>query len=239
MKPRVAFMNHSPLMKDADLARIVRALQIQVTRDFAPIWGVDAELLFNPKWAQAPPGAWQIVLLDTSDVADDLGYHDETDEGLPLGKVFVKSDLDAGSSVSATVSHELLEMLADPDVNGVHWIERPKGEPILYAVEVCDPVEADQYGYEIDGVLVSDFVTPAYFETFHKYNSVQFDFRRHLTRPLEILADGYMSVCSVRTGARWREVTSSFRDLPAERAGQRGSRRERRRNRSRFAGCEV
>ena len=36
----------------------------------------------------------------------------------------------------------------------------------LYAYEVCDACEADQFGYDIDGVLVSDFVFPSWFESF-------------------------------------------------------------------------
>jgi len=34
----------------------------------------------------------------------------------------------------------------------------------IYALEVCDAVESDKLGYEIDGVMVSDFITPAWFE---------------------------------------------------------------------------
>jgi len=58
------------------------------------------------------------------------------------------------------LSHELLEMLADPWIN---WCATGNDSKI-YALEVCDAVEADDLGYDIDGVRVSDFVTPAWFE---------------------------------------------------------------------------
>ena len=51
-------------------------------------------------------------------------------------------------------------MLADPWIN---WCAQGTDGKI-YALEVCDAVESDKLGYEIDGVMVSDFITPAWFE---------------------------------------------------------------------------
>jgi hypothetical protein len=42
-----------------------------------------------------------------------VGYHDLTNEGLPLGKVFAGSDMVNGYNWTVTASHELLEMLID------------------------------------------------------------------------------------------------------------------------------
>ena len=67
------------------------------------------------------------------------------------------------ASWTVTLSHELLEMLADPWIN---WCAQGDDGKI-YALEVCDAVEADRMGYEIDGVLVSDFITPSWFEPTH------------------------------------------------------------------------
>jgi hypothetical protein len=36
------------------------------------------------------PDSWWLVFLDNSDQAGALAYHDLTNEGLPLSKVFVK-----------------------------------------------------------------------------------------------------------------------------------------------------
>ena len=66
---------------------------------------------------------------------------------------------------SVTLSHEVLEMIADPTVNifapGPSPDPADGGKWVLFTYEVGDPVE--RFCYEIDGVLVSDFVTPWYF----------------------------------------------------------------------------
>ena len=179
---------------------------------------------------QSPPaGFWQLAVLDDPDQADALGYHDLTNEGLPLGKIFVKADLQAGASWTVTLSHETLEMLADPDINLTTLVDQNQRRGWLYAYEVCDACESDQYGYAIDGVKLSDFVFPAWFETFWSPNATQFDQMRKVAQPLELLAGGYISVLRVAHPAGWQEITAE-----GERYRNRapvGSRRERRKTR--------
>src|SRR5258708_5261525 len=138
---RIAVINASTVLTDAQVKAAVPALQTQVHRDFAPAWGVDADLSFVPKGESPDPGAWWLVILDTSDAAGALGYHDLTNEGLPLGKVFAKSDIDLGYAWTVTASHELLEMLGDPDINLTAFVEYTDKSGILYAYEVCDACE--------------------------------------------------------------------------------------------------
>ena len=76
----------------AEVQSATSALQIQVSRDFAPIWGSDADLTFIPRAVQPPGGVWWLVILDNSDQAGALGYHDLTPDSLPLGKVFASTD---------------------------------------------------------------------------------------------------------------------------------------------------
>jgi len=64
-----------------------------------------------------------------------------TSQGTPLGKVFANLDLQTGSSWTVTLSHEVLEMLADPWIN---WCAMGSDSKI-YALEVCDVVEADAW----------------------------------------------------------------------------------------------
>src|SRR5882724_10615097 len=106
----IDFVNESTVVSDEDAAKVVAALQIQVTEHFAPAWGYGAELGLLPVGAARTPGAWQVIILDNSDQAGALGYHDLTSDGLPIGKVFAKTDKDNGLSWSVTASHELLEM---------------------------------------------------------------------------------------------------------------------------------
>src|SRR5271154_5703301 len=114
---QISVINASTVLNDNDIRPVIEALQQQVSDDFFPAWGVDAKLTFIPT-ASAPPGdTWWLTILDDSDQAGALGYHDLTPDGLPLGKVFAATDLKYGNSWSVTASHELLEMLADPNIN--------------------------------------------------------------------------------------------------------------------------
>jgi len=220
----VTVINESTLLTDAQVAPVVAALQRQVSEHFFPAWGIDARLEFLSKGAQSSSAySWQLILLDTSDDAGALGYHDITPRGLPLGKVFVKSDLDSGSSWTVTLSHELLEMLGDPNINLTVLVDN-----ILYAYEACDACEADELGYDIGGVKVSDFVYPAYFESFWGEGETQFDYGKHISAPLQLLPGGYASYLDITNGQGWQQkyadATPSFANRPRV-----GSRRERRR----------
>jgi hypothetical protein len=228
----IAVVNQSTVVKDADASAITAVLQTQVSRDFFPIWGVDAKLTFVSKGKQAPAGSWVLAILDNADQAGALGYHDTTPDGLPLGKVFAKTTLDDGGAVSVTASHELLEMLGDPDINLTAELDDATGRPAkFYAYEVCDACEDDQFGYKIDGILVSDFVYPAYFESFRTAAATQFDFGNHVKAPFSLLAGGYISVLDLANLSQgWQQITPNRNDREArvKSRARIGSRRERR-----------
>lgn len=225
---KVAVINASTVLQDDQVKAAVPALQTQVHRDFAPAWGIDADLAFVPKGARPGAVAWWLVILDSSDEAGALGYHDLTNQGLPLGKVFAGSDMKYGYQWTVTASHELLEMLGDPDINLAAYVERRDGGMTLYAYEVCDACEADQFGYKIDGVLLSDFVYPAWFEGFRKAGSAQFDYGRRIKKPFALLPGGYISVYDVRSGTGWKQINAAGRPGAYETRPRVGSRRERR-----------
>ena len=88
---QISVINESTVLTDADVTPVVGALQQQVTNDFRPAWGGDAELTMIPQGTPAPAGTWWLVILDDSDQAGALGYHDLTPDGLPIGKVFAAS----------------------------------------------------------------------------------------------------------------------------------------------------
>jgi hypothetical protein len=225
----IAVLNRSTVLTDAQVEPVVTALQVQVHRDWAPVWGTDADLTFVPAGSQPDPGAWWLVMLDDSDQADALGYHDLTDQGLPIGKVFARSDLTAGLQWSVTASHELLEMLGDPDINLTTFVQPSATRGTLYAYEVCDACEADQYGYQIDGTLVSDFVYPAWFESFRKPASTQFDQGKHIAEPFRLLPGGYIGVFDIHAGTGWHQLTDQSALPRSAMRARVGSRRERRR----------
>ncbi|HEX3740882.1 MAG TPA: hypothetical protein VHV29_14370 [Terriglobales bacterium] len=215
--PMIAVTNASTCLSDTQVEAVVPALQKQVSNDFQAYWGLDCTLNFLTSNQALTAGWWQIVVVDNPDQAGALGYHELTEQGAPLGKIFAKLDLDSGSSWTATLSHELLEMLADPWIN---WCA-VGSDSRIYALEVCDAVEADNLGYFIDNVLVSDFVTPAWFEP----TSVdRMDFKQHLTKELEIARGGYISVFDEADG--WTQITARGAGGPRILPGSRRQRRK-------------
>jgi hypothetical protein len=229
VKTDISVINRSTLIQDSEIMVAMEALQAQVTNDFAPVWGVDAQLTLVPEGGNPKPNTWWLVILDTSDQAGALGYHDLTQEGLPLGKVFAQSDLDAGTSWTVTASHELLEMLVDPDINLTVFVQPSATAGTLYAYEVCDACEADGYGYTIGKTLVSDFVYPAWFESFRTPHSTKFDRQGKITQPFQLLSGGYIGVFDVSFSTGWHQLTPQGEEHAYNARPRIGSRRERRR----------
>jgi hypothetical protein len=225
---QISVINESTVLADADVTPVVAALQKQVTNDFRPVWGTDAELTIVSKGTQPANGSWWLVLLDDSDQANALGYHDLTTEGLPIGKVFVASDLKAGTAWTVTASHELLEMLGDPNINLTVFVENSNTAGVLYAYEVCDACEDDSLGYQIDNVLLSDFVYPSWFESFRTEGSTQFDRMNKMQTPLQLLAGGYIGIFTVNSGSGWQQKTAEKHPTSLRNRGAVGTRRERR-----------
>jgi hypothetical protein len=228
---KVSVLNQSQSLTDDQVSQAVPALQAQVTNDFAPAWGVDADLKFVPG-SQPEPGSWALIIFDNSDQPGALGYHDLTAEGLPLGKVFAGTDIQYGLQWTITASHELLEMLADPDIDLTVFVQPDDQSGRIYAYEVCDACEADNYGYAINGTMVSDFVYPAWFESFRTPGSTQFDQQNQIQKPFDLLAGGYIGIFDVTAGTGWTQLTAAHarhaKGTRPERARV-GSRRERRR----------
>ncbi|CAM6053335.1 unnamed protein product [Sphagnum tenellum] len=208
--PTIAIVNLSTVATDAEIINIMNAIQIQIDRDFAPIWATSANLIFLPKTATIPANNWVVQILDTSDQQGALGYHETTASGMPIGKIFAKSDAQYNLSLSVTMSHEILECLADPLIDLTVFAQTSNTEGTLVAYESCDAVESDELGYKINGVLVSDFVTPAFFETSNTLPAgTKYDFCGHLTAPLSIAPGGYLSTFAVNpTTTGWTQQTN-------------------------------
>lgn len=195
--PALAILNKSTVLSDAQVQHAIPAFQHQVTYDFKPHWGVGAKILFIPKALKVPPNCWQIWIEDDSDTAGALGYHEVTNEGLPLSRVFAKTDAHYGLSWTVTATHEILEMLADP------WATTAMqtGRYTFHALEVGDPVEADQYAYKgLNDILVTDFILPYWFQP--QMVGKNYDFCGKLTKPLQLLNGGYVSYYDVKQ-AKW------------------------------------
>ena len=221
----IAFINESTVVSDDDARKMMEALQIQADRDFKPIWGQSTQLTYIQKGCKNPKNMAWLALMDDTDQAGALGYHDLTNEGLPLGKVFAKTDMQYGEEVSVTASHELLEMLADPYIS--YTMLTGQGATVIgYAWEVCDACEDSRFAYEINGIKVSDFVYPAWFQVWRKEGSTKFDHMSKITKPLQLIEGGYIGVWTPATG--WQQMNAQ--NVPFHKLRPKvGQRRERRR----------
>ena len=234
---KIQIVNESTVLSDAQVRAAVPAFQTQVRRDFAAAFGIDADLSFVPQGTNPDPSSWMLVILDNSDQANALGYHDLSPSGMPLAKAFAGEDIRNGLQWPVTVSHEMCEMLADPDVNLTVFVQDANPTSgVIYAYEVCDACEADSLAYNIGGVKVSDFVYPTWFESFRAEGSTQFDFGNKITKPFQILPGGYIGAFNVTSGSGWQQLTATaggIKPVDLRRAGVRVDSRISRRSKPR------
>jgi hypothetical protein len=135
----------------------------------------------------------KIHFFDSAHQAGDYGWHILDDHGLPYAHVFTDPSISAGSdwisgtdAISATVSHEALEMLADPSAAEYSF----NGARLMWAHEVCDAVQANTYRIVARGfrVPVSNFVLPAFF---NPWADGPYDHLGVLREPFSLAKGGY------------------------------------------------
>ena len=217
--PTIACFNKAVTPLGVDLDALIAALQVYVDKHIAPVWGTPAKLIKSKDFVK---DAWAIVFLDKADQPGALAYHDLTPSGLPLSKVFVKTTVDAHELVSVSTSHELVEMLVDPAINMMTTGPDPK---TMYAYESADPVEA--LSFNVNGIAMSDFVYPSYFEIFRKAGSARFSEVNTVKKPFQILAGGYQIIFK---NGKWSQVFgSAAKKKRFAREDRRGHRSETRR----------
>jgi hypothetical protein len=173
-------------------AQWVRAIQYQVHSHLAPNWGgLDATVLACDPRVPMQPGTWVVYLRPPQRGHDEQqGYHHLWKHGIPVGEVYTRR----GWETSVTLSHEVLEMITNPHVD--RYMEDGFTH---YQLEVADPVQADRFGYDIDGVLVSDFVLPAWFDGIDDH-AQPYDYAGHVSHPRQVLDRGTMLALSIEDG---------------------------------------
>ncbi len=218
LAPTIACFNKATVALGVDFDNLIAAMQVYVDKYVAPVWGTPAKLVATKGFQK---GAWAVVFLDDADQPDALAYHDLTPDGLPEAKVFVKTTLANHDLVSVSASHELVEMLVDPAINLMTTGPDPK---LVYAYESADPVEA--LSFDVNGIQMSDFIYPSYFEAFHKPGSVRFDQLNKITKPFQILSGGYQIILK---NGKWSQVFgSAAKKKSFAREDRRGHRSEQR-----------
>jgi hypothetical protein len=153
---------------DEEVMRWAAATQKQIERDVRRFWNIPVPS-FHQISADPDPGgtsdidAWIYIANDVQDVTQraGLGWHKFVD-AWPLAYVlteFTRNQV-VPQTPSRVFSHEVLEMAIDPSMQ----MTTPMINGIEYLVEIGDVLSFDAAGYDIDGVLVSGFGTPAYFQ---------------------------------------------------------------------------
>jgi hypothetical protein len=192
---------------DGDLAAVCAALQRQCQEQFAlaPPFGhgLTASIRLAASDKDVAPEEWLLGLYLHPDQPGALGYHDRTEAGMPVMKIFPALDMQDNVPWSTTASHEVLETLLDPEL--CRAAQSPSGH--FWALECGDFVENDTY--EIDNIAVSNFSLPAAFEPPSNLASVKYDWMGLSTGPFQIRPGGYGQYWD---GRKWVQVTKTLRN---------------------------
>ena len=198
LSKHIALVSKTNKIKSGELQQVAAALQKQATRDLGPIWGIEATVDAFTKLKDVPTGYWPIIIREKIDDPSAAGYHSDRyrqpfalvkhDDGWPL-----------------TCSHEMCEMLVDPFGSRMvssGSIKQGQGR-VSYLVEVCDPSEDDSFAYSVNGIMLSDFYTPHYFDPVTAA-SIRYSFTGCITKPKQVLKGGYLSWLDPATGKWWQ-----------------------------------
>lgn len=184
------------------------ALNVQVTRDLPQFWPVQATVQYLPHARKIPSGVWPVQLVASLPPGEG-GFH-LTKHNQPYAKVIATPGDD---SWTIDASHETIEMLVDPSGNRMlsSTAIEISGDGVVdgtgefnYLVEACDPCEANGFGYSIQGLVVSDFLTPHYYDPVVTPGT-RYSFKGSLTAPRQMLRGGYISYVDEATD-EWTQI---------------------------------
>lgn len=193
-----------------DIQAMVPALQQQLDQDFLPAWqahgatpvtvsAVDIDAI-----PTLDPVCWPVFINRHSSDGGVLGWHDDENTHV-FGRVFAGDCMAYGVAWQVTLSHEVLELVADPTINRTATTSDGR----ICALEVCDPCEDDSQAYPRASQKVSNFVLPSYFNLEPAQNS-RYDFGGHLSAPAPALTNGgYISI---------EDSTGNWTQIDADRA---------------------
>lgn len=196
---QMALVSEVNQISPSQLSRASAALQKQLSRDFSPIWGVNATIDSFTSLDDVPLTYWPILIQE--DIHTNAGGVHLDKSGQPFALVRYSNQW------SLTASHEMLEMSADPFGNRLiqsRSVKAAQGR-VEYLVEICDPSEAAAFGYHVNGVLVADFYTPHFFDPV-KSSAVRYSFTGAISEPRQICRGGYLSWHNPPTDTWWQQL---------------------------------
>jgi len=236
----ITIANISTQVSAAQLQSAVSAIGQQITQHFEPEWHIAATLngtaLSLKGKAPIQQDTDAIIYLGdssqdpTTGVQGALGYHATNHAKIPYGFIYLDICEKYGEVWTCTLSHEVLELLGDPDAVMTVTGPAPKGKgkgDVYYDLEVCDPTQGDSY--KIGDVVVSNFVGRSYFGMTGGSGNTNY-LKLPLT-PFGVRPKGYFQY-EDKTGAHQvygKQVTKSM--LAAKALMEDGRRNERRKER--------
>lgn len=189
--------NKSTALKDTDMFLMINALNTMLPA-FCTSWSLKQyTCIAVPSKTRPVKTGMYCTFLDTSTSPGTLAFHTETGN-VPYGEVFVKTVLQYGGAilmgknntvptVAQAFSHEIFEMLVNPNINVWWQVSNSK----LIPAEVCDPVQGSIVPIKVGAVTVgmSDYILP-------EWNDPQstrgpYNFLNTLTRPFQMSKGGY------------------------------------------------
>jgi hypothetical protein len=205
----VAIVSLTNAIPARDVLRAAAAVQKQITRDLLPFWGLPATVDAFADLESVPSDYHPVVLFGdpgelTTALKSAVGSEytarlvDDFERGRMSGlhlNAFTRQPfalVAAAGMWSVTLSHEVIEMIIDPYGNRLVAAMHPEDSDrrVRYLLEVCDPCQGNWY--PVNGVPVSDFYTPRYFDPVRAEQG-RYSFTGAIKRPLQILDDGYLS----------------------------------------------
>jgi hypothetical protein len=172
------------------------ALNVQVIRDLPQFWNITATVRALPDPKQIPAGVWPVFLVAKLPPGEGGVHLDKNNQ--PYALVI---GTPGSEDWTIDASHETLEMLVDPAGNRMQTsqaiaivgdgVQDTVGQ-FSYLVEACDPCEGNQYAYSVQGIAVSDFITPHFYDPVTTPGT-RYSFGGNVQRPRQLLPGGYIS----------------------------------------------
>ena len=173
----IGIINMCDFLSSEKCGEIIQAIQ-NVLPIFCKDWNIpDCKLVFS----NTPQIKLVISKYSTNRRSNTTGvtaFH-TIEKSIPIARVIIDNKI-ALSNISRMISHEIFDILINPMQN------RYSNK---YEVEVCDPVMCNSFLE--NGISISDWVLPAWFDTKNKegpYNHL-----KTITSPFTILPGGYLN----------------------------------------------
>jgi hypothetical protein len=178
------------------MAAAAAAFNVQVNRDLPQFWPIKASVTYLADPDLVTPGMWPVRIvhgLASEEGGCHVGAHNQ-----PFAKVI---NTPGGDEWTLEASHEICEMLVNPFGNALQpstplcvdeGMLGDREGAAEYLVEACEPCASAAAAYEIDGVMVSDFISPRYFDRL-AVAGVRYSFAGSICAPRQILPGGRLS----------------------------------------------